>query len=130
MAITEEGASRLAVTTLWANGGFSVVLRMPGLAVSGSDAEQMGLGTPQFQDVPLGPAAWRKVGVDSTLLLAAAGVVELMASQGFASAETLFQTAVGVVVDGVLYGITNCEPIARAGVPCAYRVSVKEPAWS
>ena len=130
MAISEEGALRLAEATLCANGGFPVILRMPGLAVSGADAEQLGLATPQFQDVPVGPAVWRKVGVDSALLLAAGTVGDLVGSQGFASAESLFQTAVGVVVDGVLYGITKSEPLARAGVPCAYRVSVKEPAWT
>ena len=129
MAISEAGALRQAVATLWTNGGFEVFLRMPGLAVSGSDAEQLGLATPQFEDLPIGPAAWRKAGLDSALLLAAPAVGDLVASRGFASAESLFQAAVGIVVDGVLYGITKAEPLARGGVACAYRVSVREPAW-
>lgn len=130
MAISEEGATRLAVSTLWASGGFEVVLRLPGLAVSGADAEQLGLASPQFQDVPVGPAVWRKAGVDSALLLAGSAVADLVASEQFASAESLFQAAVGIVVDGVLYTIAKSEPLMRTGVPCAYRVTLREPAWS
>jgi hypothetical protein len=121
---------RFASTCLWTNGGFDVVLQLPGLAVSGSDAEQMGLATPQFQDVPVGPAVWRKVGANRALLLGSAGVAALMGSQGFASAESLFETAVGVVVAGVFYLITDCEPLLAAGEPCAYRLAVQAPAWS
>ncbi len=128
--ISEEGAIRAAVASLYANGGFQVVLRLPGLAVSGSDAEQLGLGTPQFQDVPVGPAAWRKVGQDKALLLGASDVATLMGSERFPSAESLFQAAVGIVVGGMLYLITNNEPLLVAGIPCAYRLSLQEPAWA
>lgn len=128
--ISGDGALRAAVTALRTNGGFEVLLRLPGLAVSGSDAEQLGLGTPQFQDVPVGPAAWRKVGVNKDLLIAASAITGLMGSLSFASAESLFRTAVGVVVDGVLYTISKGEPLSTAGVPCAYRVTVQEPAWA
>ena len=128
--ISDEGVIRAAFVALCANGGFQVMLRMPGLAVNGSDAEQLGLGTPQFQDVPVGPAVWRKPGANTALLLGASSVSALMGSQGFASAEVLFQSAVGVVVGGVLYLITKSEPLLVVGVPCAYRVSLKEPAWA
>lgn len=105
------------------------MLRLPGLAVSGSDAEQMGLGTPQFQDVPVGPAVWRKVGVNRGLLLGSAAITALMGSQGFTSADCLFEMAVGVVVDGAFYVITDCEPLMAAGAACAYRLTVEARAW-
>ncbi len=129
MATCGSGVEWLASTCLWSNGGFEVVLRLPGLAVSGSDAEQMGLGAPQFQDVPVGPAVWRKVGVNKALLLGSAAIAVLMGSQGFTSAESLFETAVGVVVDGVAYLITDCEPLMAAGTPCPYRLTVQAQAW-
>ncbi|MBE7158437.1 MAG: hypothetical protein INR62_08410 [Rhodospirillales bacterium] len=44
---SSEGALRAATATLLGNGGFAVQLRMPGSAVSGSDSEELGLGTPQ-----------------------------------------------------------------------------------
>ena len=129
MAVSEEGSKRIAEAALWTNGGCEVVLRLPGMAVNGSDAEQLGLATPVFQDVPVGPAAWRKLGRDATLLLGAAAIAALAGSQGFLSAESLFETAVGVVVDGVMYTIAGCDSLMVAGSPCAYRVTVKAPTW-
>ncbi len=128
--ISDEGALRAASAALCANGGFAVILRMPGLAISGSDAEQLGLGVPEFQDVPIGLAVWRKVGNDRALLLGAIEVDSLMGSQGFASAKSLFEAAVGVSVSGVQYVIKKCEPVLVAGVACAYRLTVEEPIWA
>ncbi len=123
-------AVRLAETAMAVNGGFIAQLRMPGMAASGDDAEQLGLATPTFQDEPVGPAVWRKVGVDTALLLGASAVAALVGSCGFASAKTLFETAAGVVVDGVFYTITKSEPILSGGEPCGYRLSVLAPVWS
>ncbi|HLI77006.1 MAG TPA: hypothetical protein VKV02_08675 [Acidobacteriaceae bacterium] len=125
----DEGALRAAATALRASGGFQVDLRLPGEAVSGNPAEELGLTAPQFQDVPLGLAVWRKVGNTAGLLLDAASVSSLLGSGAYGSAEVLFQTSVGVVVGGVLYAITKSEPLTVAGLPCAYRLSVQEPAW-
>jgi hypothetical protein len=120
---------RLAETVLRANGGFEVLLRMPGPAVSGQDGEQLGLMTPLFQDQPLGPAVWRKAGVNDGLIVAAAPVIALMGSAGFDSARALFQAASGVVVDGVFYTIADCEPFLAGGVACAYRLKLVAPVW-
>lgn len=119
-------AVRLAEATMCANGGFQVLLRMPGLAAAG-DAEQMGLATPLFQDEPVGPAVWRKAGDDSALLVGSRCIAELVGSQGYASAEAMFEAAAGVVVDGVFYTIMNSQPIVVGGVPCGYRLSVVGP---
>ena len=122
-------AGRIAETALRTNGGFPVLLRMPGLAASGQDGEQLGLATPTFQEVPLGPAVWRKIGVDSVLLLSA-GPVEALAGTGeFASAKALFEAAAGVVVEDVFYTITGSEPIVAGGVDVGYRLNVVEPVW-
>ena len=128
--ISDQGAIRAAMAALWANGGFQVALRMPGLAASGSDAEQLGLATPQFQDVPVSPAVWRKVGLNTALVLGSCGIANLLSSQQFASAESLFEAAVGVVVGDVLYVINKAEPLMVAGIPCAYRLAVQPPVWS
>ena len=109
--------------------GLKVTLRLPGLAVGGSEAEQLGLGTPQFQDLPLSPAVWRKLGSAQELLVGAKAVSTLMGSQAVTSAEDLFAGAVGVVVADVLYQITRCEALLVAGAPCAYRLRVAEPIW-
>jgi hypothetical protein len=122
-------AVRLAETAMRANGGFQVFVRMPGLAASGQDSEQLGLTTPSVQDEALGPAVWRNVGVDTALLVPAVPVTALMGTAGFATAKALFEAAVGVLVDGVLYTVADCEPIVAGGVDCGYRLSVTGPAW-
>ena len=118
---------RLAETALCSRGSSITMLRMPGLATSGADAEQLGLATPQFQDEPIGPTVWRKAGVDTTLLVAAGAIARLVGSTGFVSAEALFEAAAGVVVDGIFYTILNSEPIVSGDVPCGYRLSVAGP---
>ena len=128
--MSDQGVIRAAMAALCANGGFQVLLRMPGLAASGADAEQLGLATPQFQDVPVSPAVWRKVGLDTALVLGGSAVANLLGSQQFASAESLFEAAVGVLVGDVLYVITKAEPLVAAGVACAYRLSVQAPVWA
>ncbi len=128
--ISSEGVVRAALASMCANGGFQAVLRMPGLAASGSDAEQLGLGTPQFADIPIGPVVWRRLGREDSLLVCAPAVTALMGSQAVTSAESLFQSAVGVVVNGVLYLITRSETLLVAGEPCAYRLSVQAPIWA
>ena len=120
-------AVRLAEVNLRTNGGFTVVLRLPGLALAGNGAEQLGLATPVFQDVPVGPAVWRKVGIDTVLLLGAVAVKQIVGTQEFASAEAVFESAAGLVVDGVFYTITSSEPIVAGGVPCGYRLAVLPP---
>ena len=126
----EEGAIRAAAAVLYATGGFEVILRLPGLAAGGSDAEELGLATPQFQDVPVGPAVWRKAGVDKALLIAGASVAEVVGTRDVAAAQSLFQSAVGLVIAGVLYVIKDSEPLLVGGVPAAFRIRVEGPTWA
>ena len=128
IGVCEWTAMCLAETALRTSGGFSVMLRLPGLPAAVGDAAQMGLGTPGLQDVPVGPAVWRKDGQDTVLLLGGAAVAQMVGTDAFASAEVLFETAVGVVVSGVLYAITRSVAIVAGGVACAYRLEVAAPA--
>lgn len=123
-------AVRLAETALSSRGGCIALLRMPGLAISGDDSEQLGLATPTFQDEPIGPAVWRKAGLDTALLIGTTAVTALVGSTGFASAEAMFEAAAGIVVDGVFYTILNSEPIVSGDVSCGYRLSVVGPVRS
>ena len=120
-------AVRLAETALRNHCGFIAMLRMPGVSTSGSVMDQLGLGTPQLQDLSLGPAVWRKVGVDTALLVGASAVATLVGSSGYISAEAMFEAAAGVLCEEILYMITNSQPITSGGVPCGYRLSVQAP---
>ncbi len=120
-------AVRLAETALANHGGMTVLLRLPGLAASGTDAEQLGLGTAMFQDVPMGPAVWRKLGQEKTLLLGESAVAELAGSWGYVSARELFASAAGVVVDGVFYTISAISAMVAGDGPCGYRLTLVGP---
>ena len=121
-------AGRIAETALRTHCGFIATLRMAGLAVSGGDADQLGLGTPVLEEMSLGPAVWRRAGVDTTLLIGAGPVAALVGSTAFASAEAMFEAAAGVVCEGLVYTITKSEPITAGGAPCGYRLNVVAPA--
>lgn len=121
-------AVRLAETALANHGGMTVLLRLPGPAASGTDAEQLGLGTAMFQDAPLGPAVWRKLGQEKTLLVGESAVAEMAGSWGYVSAKEMFESAAGVVVEGVFYTIAAIAAIVAGDGPCGYRLTVVAPA--
>ena len=51
-----------------------MLLRVTAGAAANDDAEQLGLATPQFQDVPPAPCVFRKTGSRQELLVSGAAV--------------------------------------------------------
>lgn len=120
-------AVRLAETAL-ASRGMTVLLRLQGMASSGTDAEQLGLvSSAVFQDAPMGPAVWRKLGQERALLLGETAVAGLVGSWGYVSAKEMFEAAAGVVVDGVFYTIAASAAIVAGDGPCGYRLTLVAP---
>ena len=128
-------ATRRAVDTLLRNArSRSVMLRIPAPATAGDNTEQLGLATPQFQDVALTPAVFRtasaqamKNGVESRELLVSATAVEaLTGGQGFASANALFASAFGVLIDETMLAIAAISEIEAGGQVCGYRLTLRE----
>jgi hypothetical protein len=117
-------------------GGRSVLLHLPAPAIPGDLGEQLGLATPQFQDVPLAPALFRRVRAktgtadkpdeDSYELMVSAAAVERAAGTlGFNAADVLFAEAAGVLIDGILYGITWVATAEAFGSPYLYRLGLR-----
>jgi hypothetical protein len=125
--MANDGAVRHADAVLRAAGGRVVMLRMPGPAVSGNDAEQLGLATPEFQDIPLGAAAFRKADSVKTLLVSASAVDAMVGTLAFDSVDVLFETAAGVVIDGLLYEITNSVASQAMGKAYCYCLTLVPP---
>jgi hypothetical protein len=114
-----NATTRAADVLLRAMGGRSVMLRMPAPAVPADPTEQLGLATPQFQDIPLAPCVYRKAratitaateagapsklrlggngGIQSELLVSAFAVERIVGSLAYASASVLFANAVGIL---------------------------------
>jgi len=125
--LCRDAAVRTADALLRANGGRAVLLRLPAPAVANNDGEQLGLATPQFQDVELSPAAFRKAETTSTLLVSGSAVTAVVGSLQFNSAEVLFETAAGVVVDGVLYTILSSAAATSDGATYVYSLELRAP---
>jgi hypothetical protein len=125
--LCSDAAIRSADALLRANGGRAVLLRLPAPAVANNDGEQLGLGTPQFQDVELAPAAFRSTAKTSTLLISGSAVKAVVGSLKFNSAEVLFETAAGVVVDGVLYTIVSSTATTSDGATYLYSLELLAP---
>lgn len=117
-------------------GGGTVLLHLPAPAIPGDPGEQLGLATPQFQDVPLAPALFRRVRARTgtaerpreesfELLVSAAAVESAAGTLGFSGAEVLFAQAAGVLIDDTLYGITGLASAEAFGSQYLYRVGLR-----
>ena len=125
--LCSDAAVRTADALLRAAGGRAVLLRMPAPAVAGNDGEQLGLATPQFQDVELAPTVFRKAESTATLFVSGSAVKAVVGSLQFNSAEVLFETAVGVVVDCVLYTIMSSTAATSDGSTYVYSLELRAP---
>jgi hypothetical protein len=130
----DNGAVRAADALLRAAGGRTVLLRMAAPAVPGDVGEQLGLATPQFQDVPLGPAVFRKARPTGAagaaprweLLISASAVAKVAGPQGFQPAEAIFAAAVGALVDDLLLEVLEVTAAQAFGAAYVYRLLVRE----
>lgn len=128
-------ALRMADALLHSLGGSAVALRYPMVAQSGQDLEQLGLSAPAFEDVPLGPAVFRRlhaaIGKDGTtkyeLLISASAVNAQMATLGLSSIAELFAAALGMVVRGSLLGVLGVTASEAFGQAYLYRVQLEGP---
>jgi hypothetical protein len=125
--LCSDAAVRIADTLLRANGGRAVWLRLPAPAVANNDGEQLGLGTPQFQDAELAPVAFRKMEKTTVLLVSGSVVKSIVGSLQFNSAEVLFETAIGVVVDCLLYTILSNTASTSDGETFLYTLELRAP---
>ena len=125
--LCSDAAVRAADTLLRANGGRAVKLRLPAPAVANNDGEQLGLATPQFQDVELAPVAFRKLESRTVLLVSGSAVKVVVGSLQFNSAEVLFETALGIVIDCLLYTILSNTASTADGETLVYSLELRAP---
>ena len=116
-------------------GGSVAMLRMP-VAATTAIGEQLGAPTAGFADLPLSPAAFRKVRVAISdgnqakyELLISASAVEAQVSQlGLSSAEVLFAMGLGITVGKEFFVIEGVSFTSAGGYACVYRVLLRESA--
>ena len=131
---------RMADALLRTVGGGEVALRFPKPAQAGSDAEQLGLSAPAFEDVPIKPAIFRRIygkpsgakqgGNDTAryeLLLSATAVALQMTALNIGTVAELFEAALGVVVRETLLGVVSVTASEAFGAPYIYHVELQGP---
>jgi hypothetical protein len=129
-------ASRLADSLLRSNGGTIAYLQMPPATGDSTDAGQLGLEAPNFQQLPLSPVVFRRVRATMTegqpakyeLLVSGAAVQAAVGAQQVASADLLFETAAGVAVAGELFLIEAASLSECLGAVYMYRLLLRESA--
>lgn len=135
LLIDSGAAVRIADVLLRGVGGRSVQLRLPATASAGDITEQLGLATPQFQDVELAPVIFRsaRAGVAEgkptkwEMLVSGDAVEALVGSLGYGAAESLFGAAFGVLVDGVLLTVESTIAAEVRGAAYLYRLVLRAP---
>jgi hypothetical protein len=122
---------RIADALLNGVGGRMVKLRVPSPGTPGDVEEQVGLATPSFQDLGLGPVCFRRVQasvsrfVQYELLVSASSVLGLVGSLEYESADVLFGQATGVLVDEALLAIEAVTSAEAFGEVYLYRLKVR-----
>jgi len=127
---------RMADALLRSLSGRTVLLHIPAPAIPGDIGEQIGLAVPLFQDVPIGPAVLRKVRAkiataeterpaEFELLVSASAVAKIVGSLEYQSADLLFASACGVVVDGELLEVTSVTSAEGFGSVYLYRLGLR-----
>jgi hypothetical protein len=111
------------------------MLRMPAPAVPADVAEQLGIATPTFQDLPLAPVVYRKARATLAageaaryeLLVSAAVIKGIVGSLAYASASVLFATASGILCGDELMEIVTASEEQVFGRPYVYRLQLRGP---
>jgi hypothetical protein len=126
---------RAADALLRCLGGATVLLRLPTPAANGSNAEQLGAGTPSYEDIPLSPAIFRRLRPklhdgqvnQYELLISAACVQAQLGLLQLASTDELFAMAAGIFADGELMLIEAAAEAEAFGRPYLYRLVLSAP---
>jgi hypothetical protein len=130
---SNESGQRLADALLRTTAGTAATLLVPPATGDSTDAGQLGIDSPQFQQLPLSPAVFRRTratmqeGQESRYeLLVSAYAVQLQVSTlQLTSADGLFVMAAGLVVGGELFQIESWSSSQVLGQACLYRLQLR-----
>lgn len=125
---------QMADSLLRAAGGMAVFLLVAPATGDTSDAGQLGINAPNFQQLALSPAIFRKIRVamqegqlaQYELLLSATAVQQQVSALQLTSADALFDTAAGVEINGAQFLIESRSVSESLGQIYLYRLLLRE----
>jgi hypothetical protein len=123
----------MADALLRATAGSVATLLVPAAIGDSADAGQLGIDAPQFQQLPLAPAVFRRTRAVMTegeepkyeLLVSASAVQAQVGTLQLTSADALFLMAGGVLVGGGLFQIESWSSSELLGQSCLYRLQLR-----
>ncbi|MBW4028140.1 MAG: hypothetical protein HIU93_12155 [Acidobacteria bacterium] len=131
---TQASPRRLADSLLRAAGAQGAALLMPPLTGDSTDAGQVGVNAPEFQQLPLAPAVFRAVRATMQeaqqdryeLMISGSAIAAQVTAMQLSSGEALFQMAAGVIVNSALFVIETVSVSEVLGQVYLYRLLLRE----
>jgi hypothetical protein len=131
--ISGDALVRAANAMLTAVGGDQISLLLPATATASDAAGQLGLVDPGVQNVVIAPVVARNLPIESSgpirkieFTLSAAAIEVQLPALGIATAEDLFDAALGLVYDGDLFHVESVVNENFAGTSYFYVVTAVE----
>lgn len=129
-----NSALRMADSLLRAGGGIAVSLLVSAVPGDNSDAGQLGINAPNFQQLSLSPAIFRRVRATMQegqlaqyeLLISASAVQQQVSTLQLTSADALFDTTAGVEINGAQFLIEARSVSESLGQVYLYRLLLRE----
>ena len=127
--ISGSAAARAADSLLHALGGTTVVLLFPAAGMPADGIAELGLVDPGVVQAPIAPVVVRELTTDSSgprrrieVLAGRTTMAEQVSQRNVASADVLFETALGIVYEGEIFHIEGFVAERFEGVAYLYRV--------
>ncbi len=127
--ISGMAAARAADAMLQTMGGGEVSLLLPAAGLPAEAVAELGLADPGVEQVAISPAIVRDMSTDNSgprrrieVVAGRSALAQLVSQRNVASAEVLFETALGVMYQGEIFHIEGLVVERFAGVAYLYRV--------
>ena len=128
--ISALAAARAADAVIRTLGGTEVTLLFAAAGLPGEAVAELGLVDPGVEQALIGPVIVREINTENTgprrrieLLAGWSAMAEQVSQRNVASAEVLFETALGLVYRGEMFHIQGFVVERLAGVAYLYRVA-------
>jgi hypothetical protein len=127
--ISGMAAVRAADAMLWSLGGAQVVLVFAGAGLPADRVAELGLVDPGVEQAVIAPVIVRELTTENSgprrrieLVAGRSALAEQVSQRNVASADVLFDTALGVVYEGEMFHIEGFVVERFAGIAYLYRV--------
>lgn len=121
-------ARRAAHALVQSLGATCIHLQMPAPPIADDDGEELGLRSPEFQSQQFAPAAVRRTGAATEVLLPADALEASLGVQGEGAVKAALSAASRVQIGDELFVLAGLESVTAGGSECLFRLLLQQPA--